>query len=714
MSPRSLSGWGNSVTWTGVTFDPLLPWAVLSVFGAVALAVGLLGYWGRARGTTLRLAAAAALLATLANPALVKERRVGFPDVAVVVVDETPSQDIGARRAQTEAALAAVEAQLAGQPDIELRVVRVRHETVAAAGDGTHLIEPLTRALQDVPRRRIAGAILITDGQVHDLPADAARAGLPGPIHALITGAPDEIDRRLVVVRAPSFGIVGKTVEMTVRIEDAAAPQGARTQMTLRRDGGDTDSMTLPIGIDFTMTLDVEHGGHTVWELGIEPGTRELTLDNNRAVVTVNGVRDRLRVLLVSGEPHAGQRTWRNLLKADPSVDLVHFTILRPPEKQDGTPIEELSLISFPTRELFEVKLREFDLVIFDRYRQRGVLPPAYLRNVVEYVHEGGALLEAGGPAFASPFSLYRTPLGAALPGEPTGALYERGFRPQVTPLGLRHPVTAGLTGGPRDPVEAAAANAPASSAEPHWGRWFRQVEVDALRGRTLMSGIENRPLLILDRVGKGRVAQLNSDHIWLWSRGVEGGGPQAELLRRLAHWLMKEPDLEEDDLRAEVREGRLEILRRSVDPYDRPVTVTGPGGASEEIRLTETHAGQYTASLPVSETGLYRVSDGDKTAMAAAGALNPVELADVRANRDAMQPLAEATGGSARWLADGTPSIRRVSPGRDAAGSSWIGLRANEDHVVTGIDRTPLLPALLVLLLALGATAWAWRREGR
>ena len=282
-------------------------------------------------------------------------------------------------------------------------------------------------------------------------------------------------------------------------------------------------------------------------------------------------MRDRLRVLLVTGEPHPGERVWRNILKSDPSVDLVHFTILRPPEKQDGTPIRELSLIAFPIRELFDAKLDDFDLIIFDRYSRRGVIPEAYLENIARYVRNGGALLEAAGPNFGTPMSLSRTPLGAILPAEPTGDVYEEGFKPQVTALGRRHPVTADLPGaGPR-------------GGEPSWGRWFRQVDARAHRGVTVMTGDRGEPLLVLDRVGKGRVAQLLSDEMWLWARGFEGGGPQAELLRRLAYWLMKEPDLEENDLRAAVDGDRLVVTRQSLEPDDRPVTVTAPDGSKQQ-----------------------------------------------------------------------------------------------------------------------------------
>ena len=156
----------------------------------------------------------------------------------------------------------------------------------------------------------------------------------------------------------------------------------------------------------------------------------ELTLVNNRAVVSIDGVRDKLRVLLVSGEPNPGERTWRNLLKSDPSVDLVHFTILRPPEKQDGTPINELSLIAFPTRELFQQKIDQFQLIIFDRYARQGVLPMIYFDNITRYVRDGGAVLVDAGPDYASQTSIWHTPLDVVLPAEPSGSVTNEAFRP--------------------------------------------------------------------------------------------------------------------------------------------------------------------------------------------------------------------------------------------------------------------------------------------
>lgn len=690
-------------TISSIAFAPLIPWELLAVITAFALLFVAYAIFRRLPGAWWRSLALAAGLLALANPALVEEQREPLQDVAVIVVDESPSQDVGDRRSRAGRAVAQLERRLEGYSDLETRVVIAGGREVgdATMPDGTHLMGALRRALSDVPRQRVAGAVLVTDGQVHDLGSEADRDDPGAPVHVLLTGDRGERDRRLIIEEAPRYGIVGEELSLTLNIEDQGVGGDGAAEVTVKQDDGRPKSYIVPIGSPYTVPFTLQHGGLTVLEVEVETGPDELTMINNRAVVVVNGVRDRLRVLLVSGEPHAGERTWRNLLKADPSVDLVHFTILRPPEKQDGTPIRELSLISFPTRELFQTKLDEFDLVIFDRYRRRGVLPDLYLRNVVEYVRQGGAVLTAAGPAFATPLSLHRTPLAQVLPTSPTGDIITGGFRPELTDAGRRHPVTAELPGAQAD--------------EPDWGRWFRLIDVDLMRGTTLMRGSADRPVLILDRIGEGRVAQLLSDHAWLWTRGFEGGGPQAELLRRVAHWLMKEPDLEEEDLRAVADGNRLEIWRRSLEPGGGDVTVTTPSGRELTVPLSEDETGGLArGNVQVTEPGLYRLSDGTRTTVAAVGVLNPLEYADLRTSAEALTPLVAGTGGGTFWLSDGIPDVRRVKPERDAAGRSWFGLRANGDYLVTGVEQIPMLPALAVLLLVLGLTMLAWHREGR
>jgi hypothetical protein len=686
-------------------FAPLLPWPL--VVAAAVLAIALLGFafWRRARGSLWRLLAFVAVLGALANPSAVREDRKYLDNVAVVVVDDSESQNVPPRRAQTAAALAEVETRLKTMPGLEIRIVHGGNDPASDAGDGggTRLFSALARGIADLPSSRIAGAIIISDGQIHDVPSDLDALGFHAPVHLLLSGLPDEADRRLVVVASPSFGLVDKTVTFKLRVEDSAAPADGQAKLTILKDGKPLPPEMLPIGQDTAVDLPIDHGGQNIFEFSVEPGTKELSLANNSAVVLVNGVRDRLRVLLISGEPHAGERAWRALLKSDPSVDLVHFTILRPPEKQDATPINELSLIAFPVRELFELRLKDFDLIIFDRYRREGILPKAYYENIAHYVEQGGALLDSAGPAFATPYSLYRSPLGDVLPAEPTGDVLEQPFQPQLTALGRRHPVTSGLDG----------AGAPGKA--PEWGRWFRQIEAVTREGVPVMSGIGDRPLLVLNRVGKGRSAEILSDQIWLWSRGFEGGGPQAELLRRVAHWLMKEPDLEEESLRASVVDGRIEIQRRSLKDNPATVHVTAPSGTKADVVLKDLGDGRETGSLAATETGLYRLSDGDHLAFAASGPLNPLEIADLRSTAEKMQPLLDASGGKAFRIANGyMPEIRKVEAGRAVGGSNWIGLLGSQDYVVTGISQMSLMPALGGLLLGLGALLLAWRREGR
>ncbi|MCF8470909.1 MAG: hypothetical protein K9G30_09010, partial [Parvibaculum sp.] len=515
-----------------------------------------------------------------------------------------------------------------------------------------------------------------------------------------------EKDRRLHIIEAPRFGIVGGPVNLSFRVDETSAgekPTGESAIVTLTVDGVVTATTRAAIGETATATLALQHAGPNVIEIDVEKGPDELTTINNRAVVTANGIRDRLRVLLVSGEPHPGERTWRNLLKSDPSVDLVHFTILRPPEKHDGTPIDELSLITFPTSELFDEKLDQFDLIIFDRYKRRAVLPLAYFLNIVDYVENGGALLAAAGPAFASPFSIYRTPLAALLPAQPTGEISTGGYKPRVTETGKRHPVTANLPGGETSP--------------PEWGRWFRTIDTEIDGGDVVMDTPDGKPLVVLTRAREGRVAQLLSDQVWLWSRGYEGGGPQAELLRRLAHWLMKEPDLEEENLSAAVQGGALSIRRRTMAEETPPASVTLPSGETREVALEEVTPGRFEGSVQAEELGLYRITQGGLSAVAAAGPLNPREFADVRATGTLMQPITGATGGGIWWAgekAGDVPAIRSVRSGQDAAGANWMGLRRNEQYLVHAVHQAPLMTGPLALLLILGTLALAWWREGR
>ncbi len=685
----------------GVAFAPLISTSLLWAAIAIACLLSLLLFVSRSRGAVIRTLALGLVVLALANPSLTREHRDPLNSVAVVVVDKSPSQNFGDRMQQTEAARAAVVERLHHIAGLDVRVV----DAGQADGqtDGTRLFSALTSALADVPSDRVAGVIMITDGRVHDVPADASALGFAAPLHALITGNKNERDRRVALIAAPRFGIVGQPQTITYRVEDQGA-KDATAQVTVRRDGEMIDQRTVPVGTPQNVTIPIPHGGANIVEIEASPLANELTQVNNRAVVTIDGVRDKLRVLLVSGEPHAGERTWRNLLKSDPSVDLVHFTILRPREKQDGTPINELSLIAFPTRELFQQKIDEFQLIIFDRYARQGVLPIIYFDNIARYVRDGGAVLVAAGPDYASPTSIWRTPLDAILPAEPSGDVTEQAFRPTLTEAGQRHPVTRGLDGS--------------DSTPPHWSEWFRIVDTRSASGTTVMQGPDAKPLLVLSREGEGRVALLLSDHIWLWARGFEGGGPHLDLLRRLSHWLMKEPDLDEEALRLNVSGHNLVVQRQTMADQVSDVTVTSPSGATQTVKLDPTEPGVWQTTIAANELGLWRATDGKLNALVNIGPANPREYAEVTSTPDVLAPLANATGGDARRLDNGAgldvPRLVAVRSGDTYKGDDWLGLKMRDASVVRGIGVLPVFAGLLGLLLLLGSLAGAWAREGR
>ncbi|MGA8697122.1 MAG: hypothetical protein WB689_25450 [Xanthobacteraceae bacterium] len=684
-----------------IAFAPLVGTQILWAVIAAAVLFALVLFVSRSRGAAVRTLALALIVLALANPSFTREDRDPLTSVAVVVVDKSPSQNFGDRTQQTEAARAKVLEQLHRIPGLEVRVI----EAGEADGetDGTRLFTALNSTLADVPSDRFAGVIMITDGRVHDVPADATSLGFSAPVHALITGHQDERDRRVALVTAPRFGIVGQPQTITYRVEDQGSGEST-AQVTVRRDGDVVEMRNVPIGIAQSVTVPIPHGGRNIVEIEASPLAGELTQVNNRVVVTIDGVRDKLRVLLVSGEPHAGERTWRNLLKSDPSVDLVHFTILRPPEKQDGTPINELSLIAFPTRELFQQKIDDFQLIIFDRYARQGVLPIIYFDNITRYVRDGGAVLVAAGPDYASATSIWRTPLDAILPAEPSGEVTNRAFRPELTDLGQRHPVTRGLEGSEDKP--------------PHWSEWFRVVDTRSATGTTVMQGPDAKPLLVLSHEGEGRVALLLSDHIWLWARGFEGGGPHLDLLRRLSHWLMKEPDLEEEALRLTVSGHDLLVRRQTMADQVADVTLTSPSGATRTLKLDAKKPGVWESSVSANELGLWRATDGKLNALINVGPANPREYAEVTSTTQVLAPLANATGGDARRLEDGgglnVPRIVAVRSADTYKGDDWLGLKMSNASVVRGVGVLPVFAGLLGLLLLLGSLAGTWVREGR
>jgi hypothetical protein len=687
-----------------IALAPFLPLPAIYALAAAALVVSAGLIWRGVRGAWLRALSIALVLLALCDPNLVQENRRPLKDIVALVVDRSESQDVGERPQQTDKARDELESRLKALGDVDLRVVETSRDE--SETDGTKLFAALRGALSDAPPERIGGAIVITDGDVHDIPQSAAALGFNAPLHALITGHEGERQRRIELIEAPRYGIVGKDQVIEARVLDSA-DHGEPVNLTVRRDGETIATIDAKIGERIDVKAPIDHPGPNVIELEVAPVEGEIAADSNRAVVNIEGVRDKLRVLLVSGKSHPGERMWRNLLKSDANVDLVHFTILRPPEKgADGTPINELSLIAFPVADLFGRRIKDFDLIIFDRYAQQSILPYIYLDNIANYVRDGGALLMAEGPEFSTPDGLYYSPLGAISPAEPSGDDVETPYRARLSDEGQRHPVTRGLNG-----VDA-------NNGEPNWGRWFRLIGAKPTSGVTVMSGADDRPLLVLSRVEKGRVGLLLSDQMWLWARGYDGGGPYLDLLRRLAHWLMKEPELEEEALRASAKGREVTVERQSVSGAVRNMYLVAPDGKKTKLELTPYAPGLSRAHVTVSRFGLYRAEDGEHVALVNVGHENPLEMQDVVSSTEKLRPIAEATGGTVRRIAArpgdtiAVPRVVDLNPSPSYGGGDYIGIKRTGTSELIGARSTSLASGFFGLAVLLGMVTLAWVKE--
>ncbi len=687
-----------------IHFSPMLSpfwlWAAI-IFGIFCLGISIYAY---PRGVIFRSISVLAFLLVLLNPSLVQEERNYVKDIGVVVVDESLSQSLDGRDERTQNALSYIQRQLSENNMIDYRILQAPRDGDYAGR--TDLFGALDQAMADVPEQRRAGVVFLSDGRIHDVPTNEKTMTSYGPVHLLMTGRKDEKDRRIAVTHAPAYGLVGKNAQIKFRVEDTKNISEKNARVTLTLHDGSTQSDYVQVGKEHSFTVPLDHPSQNIFMLEVESVDDELAYANNKTAVIINGVRDRLKVLLVSGIPHAGERTWRDLLTSDPGVDLVHFTILREPDKFDYTPKNEMSLIAFPFRELFEIKLYDFDLIIFDRYRVNSILPKRYFENIARYVREGGAFLEASGPAFASDQSIYDTPLGEILPARPTGTITAKAYAPAISDLGQNHPVTQSIVWENKKNDDSA-----------DWGKWLRYINIEPLRGDILMHAMDKQPLLVLDRVGQGRVAQISSDHIWLWSRGYDGGGPHAELLRRIVHWLMKEPELDERAMDVHVNRDQIIVRKRPMaNATNETIAMTYPNGDIDTVDMTLNKNGMLEYKHNANELGIYAFEDTHGTRrLAMVGDLTSPEMNGVTTTDELLKPVIDSTAGTSIWLnEEPAPTIRYTGEASRYGGSNWFAFKRNNDFTVTGVRDTPLLAEWSLLLILLSALVYGWWVEGR
>ncbi|MEM9838360.1 MAG: hypothetical protein AAF830_04300 [Pseudomonadota bacterium] len=680
----------------GYGFDPLLPYSVIAVLVGLGLITAFLRVRMAPLGAFVRVLATLVAGLFLLGPESIQQTYNSLRDQALILLDDSGSMKLAGRDTLRDEAAERLKAQLEEQ-GTEVVTARFGDEVTSDLAQG------LAEGLAGTERSQLSGVFVLTDGRISSV-EEAASTPLPAPLHAMIVGDPSrEKDRHLSWVSAPRFGLVGEPMRLQLRIDDTE--NTALLPLTLRIDGEILLTQNVPTGEVVTIDVPIDRPGERVVDVSIPAAPDELSTRNNGVTAEVNIIRDRLRVLLISGEPHAGERVWRNVLKSDPAVDLVHFTILKPADKYAAASDDELNLIPFPSRELFLEKLKHFNVVIFDRYTYRGVITSFELAEVARYVEQGGAVLIAAGPELAMEGSLAAQPnLSYILPATPTGAAVETPYVPTLTDVGLRHPITAPLEG--RD----------------EWGRWLRRIPAEARRGQVLMEAGEDAPLLVTQRLGDGRIAMMLSDHLWLWARGFDGGGPHREFLRRLVHWLMAEPELEEESLSAALAEdGTLTITRRSLSEDVGPVTIRREGAPTEQIALEEQGSGSYSASMPEVDADLVRLettlADGRVLNAAAVRARGQSpEFAAVTSSSEAAAQVVATSGGGIFAITrpgDANIGLRTVRADRGTkAGRGWAGLTPRRARAVLSEARDAALPRWVFALAAGGFTFFAWLLE--
>lgn len=687
---------------TEFDFTPLI--SNVSIFALALLCLTFIIFFivFRKKAMLPRVIALTALILTLLSTSILSTTTHKKDGIVLVVADQSYSNTIDGRTAQTQNALAQITQKLDKQSGIDYKVINA--PDAQDKFSETNLFKAIDKELSNIPPKQRSGVVIISDGNIHDIP-DLSTAQLRekyGPIHHIITGKANEKDRRLEIKKSPLYGLKGSEAQIDFVVYDTVTPSNTPVQVTITTPNGEKEQISARIGKKESVYIPIEHAGVNPVEIYVEPLKDEISLANNRRAVLIQGVRDKLNVLLVSGAPHEGGRYWRSLLTSDAAIELIHFTILRDIDSRDNTPRNEMALIPFPHQQLFHKQLDNFDLIIFDRYRNQGILQDKTYKNIAEYVRGGGALLVASGPEYLSDKSVYRTPLKDILLASPDNDLYETAFKPQRTPRGKTHPITRAIADGQFDGE--------------NWANWLRQIKVNPGNEKILLSGHNEQPLLLIGEKDDGRVIQLTSDQIWLWAREYKQGGPYIDLMRKMIHWLLKEPSLEEGQIELSIQ-GETIRVKRYTAPENETITYTAPSGEMKPLSLQKSPDGLYRGSIVADEQGLYSVQAGDNSAYIIYGAYDTIEQTKLIRAKDTTQNITRNTGGTYFEVDKSEGISTKMLPpsfNKKYYGLNTIGFRESQYAETLKVNFAPLLPNWVYFLLCGLFILYAWHRESK
>lgn len=754
---------------------------VLGVCAAIALAEAVLAFVRRGdrfdRGTALavlglRVLAVAAVFAVAFELTLRLDHVTDPTQRVVVLVDRSASiavpdaSEPGAASETRQARIERVWAESAGARTLwrdrgvsvdvlgfDAAVAPLTGEAAETlAGTPTGAASDLTGAIaalvgdEQRPDDRVAAVVVLSDGLVGGADAEAASAHLLDvagklgvPVTAVAVGAPALRDVAVADVRAGEFAFVENVTEFEATIV-AHGLEGKTAAVSLVRNGERVAERKLrlrgdgvPSRVEFEVAPD--RVGQFVYEIAVEEIAGEATLANNRRAFVVKVLRDKVRVLHVAGRPDWDVRALRTLLRRDPNVELLSYYILRDFDDIAREDTDALSLIPFPTEELFEQELGSFDVVILHNFDAVPHQVAQYIDNIAQFVDEGGALVLIGGDLGFSDGG-YGTPsLARQLPIDVRRAppLRRERVRPVLTEAGRRHPITGWLLAG----------DGRGWDALPELDAWnpVSLTDRDDIGAITLLAHPDEldargrpRPLVAVSEPGKGRVVALATGSTWRLGFApelalVDGARPYDLLWLGVVRWLLRDDSsgrlsLETDKPRYRVGEPVRLLARTSTAAYapepgiavtwsvaplvpDAAATARGSWTTDDQGRAEET-----IASLEVGSYVATAAREGD-----GGGEVTRVfiveppgrELAriDADAGTARMRRLAEASGGAFVEAAAGQ-TLPDELPLGELAEADRTRVSARRELALWG---GPM--ALVLLLFAFGGEWWLRRRAG-
>ncbi len=681
-----------------INFYPLFSNQTILLFTLIFLIILALYFYLSLKYFFLRVCIFLIFLLLITNPMINSMKKKYYNDILIVLYDKTQSVVETKKTRQLLEVKEKIENNIKKLEKLEVVEIEVDNlNNLNNEKIDTKIITKLQKTFEKFEKNRVAGVIIVTDGVIHDL--EKIESDFEDiPMHFFLLGKKNERDRSIITESIPEYALVGKPINFIFKIIDGKFEEDIEATFIL--DGVEVFSETFAPNINHQINLPISHAGENLLEIKISNHPDEITFANNYKVFKINGIHEKLRVMLISGEPNMGLRNWRNILNSDPSIELLHFTILRPPSKRDLTPVRELALIPFPSQELFSADISKFSLIILDQYTLQGILPKKYLDNIVDYVINGGAILNISGQEYLGDRSLSNSPLANILPAKPE-SFSTKSFIPTLTNLGKRHPITNTLEN---------------SYKNKKWGKWFSFIKTNQASGQTLMTA-NSHPLLIINEVSDGRIAQILSDQGWVWKKDRENKGPLLKLLRNIIHWLLKTPEFQENYLEVFKNGDLITLNLNSLYQGNTKAIITNPMGKEISVLMKDNKNGSLIGTFESNEYGKFSLNVNDIKKDFFLGVSNSIELERVRSSDFLIDSFFKKNKNyiySTTWLGSDIPTILKVYSKNNIAGKNWVGLlekkvKKNDIFVKKEFINWLLVMPLLLLLLFM-----CWFRENK